>query len=474
MLRSLHLRLLSVIVGVSLLAVSLVALLSSRATVVEFNRYVTSGEGGSLERFRPELLAHYEQHKSWAEVAPVLERISNISGKQLILTDAHQSILAAAPAALHAAEIRITPEHSLFWTQQQQRGRELRVEQFTFANLQRVSLHNTAGELVGRLYLVPVPPRETRQNEESFLGSVNRSLLLAGVASAAVALIIALFLARRILRPVAALTTAVKRMQSGDLAQRVPVHSEDELGELARAFNAMADALARTEELRRNLVNDVAHELRTPLASIRCQLEALQDGLVEPNQAEINSLHEETMQLNRLVEDLQDLALAEAGQFSLDLQEVSVKQQAEQAIRSLHHLARERDVLIEVCLPENLPPVIADANRLRQILTNLIHNAVTHTPAGGRVTVEASSADSAIEMRIRDTGSGIAPEYLPHIFDRFYRTDHSRSRATGGSGLGLAIVKQLVELHGGSVWADSIIGQGSTVYFTLPISQELN
>lgn len=261
-------------------------------------------------------------------------------------------------------------------------------------------------------------------------------------------------------------------MEGGDLTRRVRAQGGDELAELARAFNSMADTLADTEELRRNLVSDVAHELRTPLASICCQLEAIQDGLAELNREAINSIHEEAMQLNRLVEDLQDLALAEAGQFTLSLQGVSVREQAEQAARSMSQLACERGVAIEVRVPRGLSPVTADPVRLRQILTNLLQNAATHTPAGGKATISAEASDSWVEVRIRDTGVGIAPEHLPHIFDRFYRTDRSRSRATGGSGLGLAIVKHLVELHGGRVWVESLVGEGTVIGFTLPVSNK--
>jgi two-component system sensor histidine kinase BaeS len=348
---------------------------------------------------------------------------------------------------------------------------------------------------VGTLYLVPVTNDGMTQNERRFLGTVNKSLVLAGVASAALALRAAFFLARRILRPVKALTVAAQRLQSGDLTARVPARGGDELAELGRAFNSMADVMVRTEELRRNLISDVAHELRTPLASIRCQLEAIQDGLAKPTPETVNSIHEEAMQLNRLVEDLQELALADAAQFSLNLQPVSVKDQAEHVSRSLQSLARERAVSIEVCLPEELPLVTADPGRLKQVLTNLLQNAIMHTPAGGKCTLSAKldindevsnptsrgsdpvtpgyHGHSWVEVRVEDRGSGIAPEHLPHIFDRFFRTDESRSRATGGSGLGLAIVKQLVELHGGTVRAESRLGEGTTIRITLPIAMPL-
>ena len=485
---SLYLRLLLVIVGVSLLAVIMVALISSRATTSEFQRFVKNDDGTDLERLQGDLQAYYEQHGNWDGVLPVLDRISDLSGKQLFLTNAKPAIVAIAPASLRELNIRLMPDGNLQLERRRESGGRLQLEQFVLANPIHREVKNAAGKLIGTLYLVPMTNHEMTQNEKRFLGTVNKSLAFAGVSSAALALIAGFFLARRILRPVKALTSAAQRMKSGDLTVRVPIHGGDELAELGRSFNSMADAMVRTEELRRNLVSDVAHELRTPLASIRCQLEAMQDGLADPNREQINSIHEEAMQLNRLVEDLQELALADAAQFRLSLQAVSVKEQAEQVSRSLHSLARERAVAIEVCMADDLPLAAADPGRLKQILTNLLENAVMHTPAGCRVMLSAkldistdvstgSVSDRAvtgswIEIEIQDSGNGIAPEYLPHIFERFFRTDESRSRATGGSGLGLVIVKQLVELHGGKVWAKSQLGHGTTIRLTLPLVTE--
>jgi two-component system sensor histidine kinase BaeS len=476
---SLYLRLLLVIVGVSLLAVTMVALISSRTTTDEFRRFVKADSGTGLERIRPDLLSHYEKQGNWIGVLPVLERLSNISGKQLILTDAGQSIVAVAPTALRESHIKFLADGNLELEQRQESGGQLLVQEFVIANPPRTELRNSAGEVVGNLYLVPARSddgNEMNQNEKRFLSTVNRSLMLAGGTSAFLALGVAFFLARRILRPVQALTLAAKRMKDGDLTVRVQPRGDDELAELGRAFNSMAEVMTHTEELRRNLVSDVAHELRTPLTSVRCQLEAMQDGLAEPDQEAINSIHEEVMQLNRLVEDLQELAVADAAKFSLSLQAVSLKEQAEQVVRSLQPIASRRSVALEVTVPPDLPLALADPGRLRQILTNILQNAIMHTETGSMVRLSAkldqsnSLDQSRLEVAIRDSGSGIDPEHLPHIFDRFFRTDESRSRATGGSGLGLAIVKQLVELHGGKVWAESRPGLGTTIRFTLPVS----
>jgi signal transduction histidine kinase len=283
-----------------------------------------------------------------------------------------------------------------------------------------------------------------------------------------VALLLTLLISRRILAPVEALTRAARKMEKGDLSQRVKVETRDEIGELAHAFNAMAGGLTRLEKLRRNLVTDVAHELRTPLTNIRGYLEALQDGAAQPDRALIDSLHEEAMLLSRLVEDLQELELAEAGQLKLERRPTAIADVITRAITAQQPSAAGKDLTLKAALPSGLPLVDADPDRIGQVLRNLLNNAITHTPPGGEIEVSARSTHDEIEVRVHDTGEGIAPEHLRNIFERFYRADRSRSRVTGGAGLGLAIVKQVVEMHGGRVWVESAVNKGSTFSFSLP------
>jgi signal transduction histidine kinase len=257
-------------------------------------------------------------------------------------------------------------------------------------------------------------------------------------------------------------------MEEGDLTQRVPVGSPDEIGELARAFNAMAESLGRTERLRRTLVTDVAHELRTPLTNVRGYLEALRDGVAEPTPALIASLHDEAVLLGRLVEDLQELTLAEAGQLHLDRAVWTLDDLVGSAVELARPRALEKGVALRAEFPPDLPAVDVDRTRIGQVLRNLLGNAITHTDAGGEIVVSAARGHGEVEVRVHDTGAGIPPEHLPHVFERFYRADRSRARATGGAGIGLAIVKELVQAHGGRVGIDSAPGRGTTVTFTLP------
>lgn len=331
-------------------------------------------------------------------------------------------------------------------------------------------------EMEGPLAAEDLAPGTVRNiRTERFTGRVNRALLWGVGAAGLLALVLAAVTANRMLAPVGALTRSARRMAAGDLAQRVPVTTRDELGELSTAFNAMAASLERMDRSRREMVSDVAHELRTPLTNVRCQLEAIQDGLAQADRPMIDSLHEEVLLFSHLVDDLRELALAAAGR--LDLQPVPLDLAAEvrraaEAAGAAHPGAHAE---ISVVVSDGLGAT-ADPRRLQQVLRNLLVNALRHTPVSGTVEIsarrldrgEAGAGPDEIEIAVTDSGDGIAAELLPEVFERFTRTDPSRSRHTGGSGLGLAIVKQLVEAHGGRVGVESNPGEGSRFWLTLP------
>jgi signal transduction histidine kinase len=260
-------------------------------------------------------------------------------------------------------------------------------------------------------------------------------------------------------------------MEQGDLNERVEARSDDEIGELARAFNRMADTLSRNEQLRRDMIGDIAHELRTPLTNIRCQIESLQDGVIEPRREVIDSIHEEAMLLNRLIDDLQELALAEAGQLRLALEPTDIAEIIRKSALAIAPQIEGKKIALRVDAPPDLPAARADGERVHQILRNLLANAVTHTPSEGEIEIRARAAGEEIEIAVSDTGSGIEADQRDRIFERFYRADRSRSRSTGGAGLGLAIVKQLVLAHDGRIRVESS-GRGSQFIFTLPVSKQ--
>ncbi|GIG91698.1 sensor histidine kinase [Plantactinospora endophytica] len=292
-------------------------------------------------------------------------------------------------------------------------------------------------------------------------------LLAAAAGVAAVAFIATALLSHRVLRPIGILTAASQRLGRGDLTSRVPVRGNDEIAVLARSFNRMADSLQRGEERQRRLVADVAHELRTPLANLRGYLEALSDGVIEPDPELFASLHEEAVLQQRIVDDLQDLALAEAGSLAYHRATVDLAELLE-TCRTAHRASADAAGVALTVSAEPVP-VYADPDRLRQVVGNLITNALRATGQGGQVTITLRREGDSAVVRVADTGSGIAADALPYVFDRFWRSDSARGRETGGSGLGLAIVRQILTDHGGSIRVASELRVGTTFTITLPV-----
>jgi histidine kinase len=306
---------------------------------------------------------------------------------------------------------------------------------------------------------------------ESFAQAVNQILLVAAGAALLTAVVISTFVTRRLVRPIQRMKVASERIASGEYEERVDVSGEDELSALAQSFNRMAQTLAETEERRRQLIGDVAHELRTPLANIKGVMEGLADGVLSADPATFYQVEREVTRLQRLVQDLEALSRAEAGQLMLEREPLEPTRFIEDAAARLRSQYREKEVALELQLASPLPTVSADKWRMTQVMTNLLGNALQYTPPGGRVTVTAGREKEALVVRVADTGTGISSEHLPHVFERFYRADKSRARAGGGSGIGLTIARNLVEAHGGRIWAESGgPGQGSVFTFTLPLS----
>ncbi|MFD0902118.1 sensor histidine kinase [Actinomadura sediminis] len=302
-----------------------------------------------------------------------------------------------------------------------------------------------------------------------------RALPAAG-AVAALVIVCTVLLSRRMLSSIAAVGQAALRLGSGDLSGRVRVRGDDEIADLAVAFNLMADSLQRSEERQRQMISDIAHELRTPLANIRGYLEALHDGVLAPDRGLFASLHEEAVLQQRLIDDLQELALAESGRLVLHRAPVDAAELLE-TVRTAHRaIAETAGVTLAVRAPgDGPPPIDADPDRLRQAIGNLVTNAVRATPPGGAVTLGVDVPDDpragGVVVTVADTGCGIGPEDLPRVFDRFWRADAARGRDTGGRGLGLAIAREIVLAHGGSLTAESTLGAGSTFTIRLPAAR---
>ena len=319
----------------------------------------------------------------------------------------------------------------------------------------------------------------------SFQAALNEILLAAAALAFITAVFVSAFVTRRIVKPVQAMKVASQRIASGRYDERVQVVGDDELADLARSFNQMAHQLTQIETRRRQLIGDVAHELRTPLSSIRSVMEGLVDGVLPAEPATFLNVQHEVSRLQRLVHDLEELSKAEAGELDLELAWVQPAAIVEPAITRLALQYEDKGIQLRTDLPENLPQVNIDPARMTQVMLNLLGNALQYTPSGGRVTVQCSvignqlsvngehclpNTDHCLRITVTDTGIGLTPDQLAHIFERFYRVDKSRSRAGGGSGIGLTISKHLVEAHNGCLTAASPgLNQGSTFTIVLPV-----
>ena len=316
---------------------------------------------------------------------------------------------------------------------------------------------------MGYLYVFPMPDESAPRPEAVFLGSVDRSLLLATLLIAAMALLATWMLTSRIAGPIEELRGAARDLAGGNLGRRVDARGSDEIAELGRSFNAMAQGLEQVQILRRNLVHDVVHELRTPLTALRCRIDSVSDGVSRDPQKEIAAANEEIDHLLRMVEDLHELALAEAHELNLAISLAPLRPIIESAARGS---GLQDDPRLHMILDNDLV-VRGDVVRLRQVVLNILSNAARCTPLKGSITVSGIRRDHEIVVEVHNTGSSLTSEEIAHVFDRFYRADPSRQRASGGTGLGLSIVKHLIEAQGGRVWSRSD-DSGVAFAFALP------
>ncbi len=304
-----------------------------------------------------------------------------------------------------------------------------------------------------------------------FLDRINLQTLWGGLLAIGLALILAIILSSTLTRPIRELTIATRAVASGSPAQQVPIRSRDELGQLASSFNRMSADLARSLELRRQMTADIAHELRTPISIILGHADAVHDGVLPASAETFEIVRQEAERLEHLVEDLRTLSMADAGELKLVVQPYDPAELLERSAKVYAHQVRQKDITMDVHSAADLPLIEVDAQRMVEVIANILDNAIRYTPEGGKIGMSAAQSDSMVEIRIQDSGPGVEPDELEKIFERFYRTESSRSRDNGGSGLGFAIARSIVERHNGRIWAESAPEQGLTVIIRLPLAQ---
>ncbi len=484
---SLLLKLMGAFLLVIVMGALVILWMSNRATQSAFTLYISRSGLAWAQQLAPTYADYYAQNGGWQGVEDLLRTgLSNINPPGM-MNGSHmngkgagfgqgrgQGLGAGMMAGVGQRLILADTQGKVIGdTQGELDGRILSASQL--ANGAPLIVN---GETVGTLIVTPSQVSGATDPAQEFLASVNRSVLTAVAVAGGMALVLGAGLFLQITSPLRKLKLAAQAIAQGDLEQRVEIHTHDEFGEVGRVFNQMAFSLSRAEDQRRQMIADVAHELRTPLTVIQAGLEGMQDGVIPMDTAQLDSLHAETILLSRLIADLRLLSLAEAGELKLERQMTDLGALIHGLVERNRSQAQQKEITLDAELQPGIPQIYVDADRITQVLNNLVGNALRYTPSGGRITIQVASRKAKsgeVKISVTDTGPGIAADALPYIFDRFYRADKSRARASGGSGLGLAIVKQLVEAHGGSVSAMSPIFQGNTgpgygtqIAFTLP------
>jgi signal transduction histidine kinase len=466
---SLRARLLIAVSVLALTALAAVAIIARQGTRREFEKFQQLER--TVTRQEPPDRIHQiaaSLDGSCCEQDALRAAASRLRPNEGLVVDDRLSVLATTgPAFEQLSDVRVHVKDDLTTLDATRTGGEIQegfTLQFRGGPVAPVMLRDGRR---ARIRIIRLPTPEQELPAVAFLSSLDRRLLMVTTSVGLLALAATWLLTRRVAGPIAELRDAARDLARGDLSRRVAARGSDDVAELARGFNAMAADLERQQTLRRNLVSDVAHELRTPLTALRCRLETIIDGLTTDPRRSVRDANEEVRHLSQLVDDLQELALAEARELRLNIGAVDLAEVTASAVRAaISSTAAEASLRIQVNIPSGLI-ARGDAVRVRQVLLNLLTNAERHTPPGGRITVDATVHDNRVAIGVHNTGSWLDDDQLPLVFDRFYRADPSRQRATGGTGLGLAVVKHLVEAQGGAVVARRD-PSGVIFEFTLP------
>ena len=343
-------------------------------------------------------------------------------------------------------------------------------QQVSKADLASATPVTEDGKVVGFLISTRMP-FEGRPRELEFIERINITLLYGALVGAVIALILGVFLSRTLTQPIRELTHATHAVAEGDLSQQVPIRSNDELGDLAQAFNKMSAELSRSVDSRKQMTADIAHELRTPLSLILGHAEAVHDGVLPPTRENFEIIREEAARLEHLVNDLRTLSLADAGELTINRQAIEPGRLVEEVASLYQFETQRKNISLELDIASPLPTIEVDPGRITQVLTNILDNALRHTPEGGEISLSVKEEDDQVKVEIQDSGPGLKTEDLDRIFERFYRADPSRQRDgefPGGSGLGLAIARSIVQVHNGQLSAESEPGRGLKIIITLP------
>ncbi|NLB72476.1 MAG: HAMP domain-containing protein [Firmicutes bacterium] len=453
-------KLLIAFLFIAVLSSVVTAVLSSFSTRSLFDWYVRSNTEARATQWQRLLAAYYTEQGSWDGVSVLIRAAQFVRGRGMSRQALRQPAMAGPERILLADRTgRIIADSN---------GTQIGLPLSDITTPSRLPI-TANGEVVGTVAIVTEFQKGLMTLETAFVQRMTTASIIGGAIVALIGIGLAFIFSRHLSQPLSELAVAARQMASGDFDVKIQVPTGDEMEEVAHAFNFMKDSLKANEEARHKLVADVAHELRTPLSVLRGNLESMQEGIVEPTQETIVSLHDEVLRLSRIVQDLLNLGQMESGGFPLSLQLTNIEEVIARVTSVFAAETDARGISLDTNMQSELPHTQADPDRIAQVLVNLLANAVHHTPDCGRISVSASRTDDNIVVSVTDSGPGIAEEDLTHVFDRFYRTDSARDRAAGGTGLGLSIAKGIITAHKGTIRVESKPGAGTTFTFILPV-----
>jgi len=452
-LRTISSKLILAFLGVGFVAIAIIVLIARWNTSAEFRKFVDTQRHAELVTH---LTDYYSEHGSWDKIAesfsfpPPHPNSGDTAPTQnqirkdfpFTLTDLNGKVILNGPG-LQIDQIMPASELQI--------GTKLEVN------------GATVGYLISGRSFFGDNPLDTH-----FIERIDSTLLIGGLGAVIMALLLGIIISRTMTKPIRELTAATKAVSNGYLGQQVSVRSRDELGELAHSFNQMSTDLARSVNARKQMTADIAHELRTPLSLILGHAEAVHDGVLPPSMENFEIIREEAGRLEKLVDDLRTLSLADAGELSLEMQKISPEKLLREVVDLYRYKSIQKNLILDLDVSAAVPLITADPGRLTQVITNILDNAFRHTPEGGKITLAVKSEQGKVKISVQDNGRGIAESEVEHIFDRFYRIDKSRQRDNSGSGLGLAIAKSIVQAHNGQIFAESKMGQGLRIVIQFP------
>ena len=453
-----------IILGFGLiLLVSLVVanMYAGRMTRIQLEEFQSASTESQVNR----AVEYFEETSNRRDIQEKVLQMSLLSGQRVVVRDTRGLVMADSNVE---KIVRVMLNRKEITSNQVYGVREQLISNTRYGGVRGLNvilpdIPTTLQPSTENISSTPPPPQLN-----TLLDNLKRSIFISGLVALILGTGFALIISNWMLSPIHKLRLAVSKFGKGDFSERVIIGGTGEVAELGETFNIMASNIDKSRKQRENLIADISHELRTPISNIQGYIEAISDKILEPDAENLKIIHNQIIQLSTIVEDLRVLAVADAGQLSLDRKQHDIVDTLEECVKSFELKAGEKNIELKIENQSDIRSFLFDNDRIKQVINNLLSNAIMYSPRGSRIILSSVEIRGTVQITVKDNGVGIPSDEVEYIFDRFYRIDPSRSKNTGGRGLGLAITKELVEAHGGNISVESVLGEGTTFLFTIP------